>query len=522
LSTAKIKKSSTVASVGLVSGMTAISRILGLVREQVQAYLFGASMATDAFVAAFRIPNLLRDLFAEGALSAAFVPVFKDRMVHESDESAFELANTVITAILVVVGAVVLIGIVATPVLIFLSANGFTDEPDKFEMTVEMTRIMWVFLLLVSLSALLMGMLNSFGRFGVAALSPALFNLGIIGCAVLMYHWLDIPVYAMAIGVVLGGIGQLVILMPQLGKIGYRFRWRFNFLDENFRRVVKLFMPMVIGLSASRVNILLSTLLASYLAEGSISYLNYSFRLMHFPLGVFAVALGTVSLPNASELAARGEMDRLTDAFHEAINLNMFLVVPSAAFLAIMGYDLVDVIYRWGRFSEADTANTALALLHYSYGLIGFAAVRVTVPIYYALKDSSLPMRFSIISVGVNMALYYPLMKMFSFAGLAAATSVAGLVNFGLLLAFLPKKQIKPAYGRLLLGFVRVTVAGLAAFYLATMLPIATPSSWPDAAGRLWQFGIKTAAGAILYLIFCAVLKVEEMRMVLNKLIRRK
>jgi putative peptidoglycan lipid II flippase len=156
LSTAKIKKSSTVASVGLVSGMTAISRILGLVREQVQAYLFGASMATDAFVAAFRIPNLLRDLFAEGALSAAFVPVFKDRMVHESDESAFELANTVITAILVVVGAVVLIGIVATPVLIFLSANGFTDEPDKFEMTVEMTRIMWVFLLLVSLSALLL------------------------------------------------------------------------------------------------------------------------------------------------------------------------------------------------------------------------------------------------------------------------------------------------------------------------------------------------------------------------------
>jgi putative peptidoglycan lipid II flippase len=522
LSTSKIKKSSTVASVGKVSAATAVSRVLGLVREQVQAYLFGASMATDAFVAAFRIPNLLRDLFAEGALSAAFVPVFKDRMVNESDESAFELANTVITAIMIVVGAVVLLGIVATPVLIFVSANGFTGDPEKFEMTVDMTRIMWVFLLLVSLSALVMGILNSFGRFGVPALSPALFNLGIIGCAVLMYQWLDIPVYAMAIGVVVGGLGQLVILLPQLRRIGYRFRWRFNFLDENFRRVTKLFLPMVIGLSASRVNILLSTLLASYLAEGSISYLNYSFRLMHFPLGVFAVALGTVSLPNASELVARGEMDRLRDAFHEAINLNMFLVVPSAAFLALMGHDLVDVIYRWGKFSEADTTNTAIALLHYSYGLIGFAAVRVTVPIYYALKDSSLPMRFSIISVAVNIALYYPLMSMFSFAGLAAATSVAGLVNFGLLLAYLPRKKVKPAYSRLLLSFVRVALAGMAAFYLASMLPIAIPSSWPDAAGRLWQFGIRSAAGTVLYLVFCAVLRVEEMRLVLNKLIRRK
>jgi putative peptidoglycan lipid II flippase len=522
LSTSKIKKSSTVASVGKVSAATAISRIGGLAREQVQAYLFGASMATDAFVAAFRIPNLLRDLFAEGALSAAFVPVFKERMVNESEQAALELANTVITAIMIVVGGVVLLGIVATPVIVFVSANGFAGDPQQFGMTVDMTRIMWVFLLLVSLSALFMGMLNSFGRFGIPALSPTLFNLGIIGSAVLMYHWFEVPVYAMAVGVVIGGLGQLVILLPQLRRIGFHFRWRFNFLDENFRKVMKLLAPMVIGLSASRVNILLSTLLASYLAEGSISYLNYSFRLMHFPLGTFAVALGTVSLPNASELAAKGEMNRLRDAFHEAINLNMFLIVPSAAYLALMGHDLVDVVYHWGKFSDADTTNTAIALLHYSYGLIGFAAVRVTVPIYYALKDSSLPMRFSIISVVVNIALYYPLMKMFSFAGLAAATSIAGLVNFGLLLAYLPRKQVQPAYGRLLLGFVRVALAGLAAFYLASMLPIAVPSSWSETAGRLWQFGIRTAAGTILYLVFCAVLRVEEMRLVLNKLIRHK
>ncbi len=522
MSTDKIKKSSNVASVGKVSAATAVSRVLGLVREQVQAYLFGASMATDAFVAAFRIPNLLRDLFAEGALSAAFVPVFKEQLVNDTEQSAFDLACTVATAIMVVVGGVVLLGIVATPVLIFVSANGFTDEPEKFTLTVEMTRIMWVFLLLVSLSALFMGMLNSFGRFGIPALSPALFNLGIIGCAVLMYRWLDIPVYAMAIGVVVGGLGQLLILVPQLRRTGFRFRWRFNFLDQNFRKVMRLFLPMVVGLSASRVNILVSTLLASYLAEGSISYLNYSFRLMHFPLGVFGVALGTVYLPNASELAARREMDRLTAAFHESINLNMFLVVPSAAFLAIMGHELVDVVYRWGRFSEADSANTAIALFHYSYGLIGFAAVRVTVPIYYALKDSSLPMRFSVISVIVNIALYYPLMKMFSFAGLAAATSIAGLVNFGLLLGFLPRKEVKPAYGRLLLVFLRVTLASVVAFWLASMLPIPSPDSWSEKIQRIWEFGIRTCVGAALYLGLCAVLRVQELQLVLNKVIRRK
>lgn len=521
MSTGNVKKSSTVASVSKVSGATAVSRILGLVREQVQAYFFGASMATDAFVAAFRIPNLLRDLFAEGALSAAFVPVFKDQLVNESEESAFALARTVLTSIMVVVGGVVLLGIVATPLLIFISANGFADDQAKFALTIELTRVMWVFLLLVSLSALVMGMLNSFGRFGIPALSPALFNIGIVLCVFVMYHWFDIPVYSMAIGVLVGGLAQLVILLPQLWRIGFRFRWDFHFLDENFKRVVKMFLPMVAGLSASRVNILISTLMASYLAEGSISYLNYSFRVMHFPLGVFAVALGTVTLPNASELVARGELGRLGTALSEALSLNLFLIIPSAAFLALMGTDLVDVIYHWGKFSDADTANTGLALLHYSYGLIGFAAVRVIVPTYYALKDSSLPMRISVISVAVNIALYYPLMKMFSFAGLAAATSVAGLVNTGLLLFYLPRKKVTLAYGPLLLSLVRVTVAAVIAFWLAAMLPVPAPSDWPGGVTRLWQFGARFLAGGIMYLVLCAVLRVNEMRLILARFRRR-
>lgn len=522
MSTDSEKKSSLLAAVGRVSSATAVSRVLGLVREQVMAYFFGASMATDVFVTAFRIPNLLRDLFAEGALSSAFVPVFKERMVRGSNDEAFELARTVFTGILVVVGLIVLLGIVAAPLIIYLSANGFTADAAKFDLTVSLTRLMMPFLLLVSLAALVMGILNSFDRFGTPAIAPAVFNLGIIICTLALYYYLDTPVYSMAIGVLIGGLGQWLVQWPQLHRIGFRFRFRFNFLDDNVKRVLKLFGPMVAGLSASRVNILVSTLVASFLAEGSISYLNYSFRLMHFPLGVFAVALGTVTLPNASELAARKDMKALGEAFNRALNLNMFLIIPSAFYLAIMGYDLVSMVYEWGAFSSSDAHNTALTLLHYSYGLIGFAAVRVTAPIYYALNDSKLPMWTSITSVALNIALYYPLVKMLDFAGLAAATSIAGLVNFGLLYYFMPRKEIPVDYAGFFLNLVRMSVAaGLAAF-LAGHLPQFFGGEMSEVTRRIATLAVKTLAVGVLYFVFCYVFKVREISILINRLVSRR
>jgi len=522
LSTANVKKSSLVRSAGLVSVLTAVSRVLGLVREQVMAYFFGASMATDAFVTAFRIPNLLRDLFAEGALSSAFVPVFKNKLTREGDREAFSLANSVLTAILLIVGGIVALGMIATPVIIYISANGFVEFPAKFALTVSLTRLMFVYLLLVSLSAAVMGMLNSFGRFGIPALSPALFNLGIIACTLGLYKYFELPVYAMAIGVLVGGLAQLAIQLPQLWRLGYRFRLQLSFLDEGMKRVIGLFLPMVVGMSAGRINIILSTLLASFLMEGAISYLNYSYRLMHFPLGVFAVALGTVALPRASEVAGKGDFEGLRRTFYETINLNMLLILPSACFLGFWGAEIISLIYQWGEFSQADTANAALALLHYSYGLIGFSAVRVTVPVYYALGDSRLPMKISIGSVLLNMALYWPMIRVLDFAGLAAATSIASLVNFGFLLWFLPRKGISISFGRLFLNFVRIGAAAFLAFYAATFIPFDPGAGQPEVAARVVKLLVGGMAAAILYLILCVVFRVGELSLVREILFKKK
>jgi putative peptidoglycan lipid II flippase len=511
-----------VGSAGTVSLATAFSRVLGLVREQVMAYFFGAGLATDAFVTAFRIPNLLRDLFAEGALSSAFVPVFKEELEIESDRKAFELARIVITAILLVVGLIVLMGIVAAPALVYLSAHGFTSVPEKFALTVSLTRVMFIYLLLVSLSALVMGMLNSFGRFGIPAISPAMFNLGVVVTVFVLYKYFAQPVYTLAIGVIIGGLAQLAIQLPTLKRLGFSFRLRFDFFDEGLKKVVRLFAPMIVGLSAGRINILVGTLVASFMMEGSISYLNYSFRLMHFPLGVFAVALGTVALPQVSGMVARKEMERLSNTFLEAISLNLFVVVPSAVFLALMGNEVVGLIYHWGAFSRQDVANTSLALLHYSYGLIGFAAVRVTVPFFYAFGDSRLPMRISMLAVAVNMLLYYPLTKVLNFAGLAAATSIGGIINFVLLVAYLPRKGVVIPWGRLVLNGIRIALASFMAFYLALLWPYRFVAGESELLRRLADVFEPLVIASVLYVFFCFLFRVRETSRLLGFLLHKR
>lgn len=507
-----------VGSVGVVSSATAFSRVLGLLREQVMAYFFGASLATDAFLAAFRIPNLLRDMFAEGALSSAFVPVFKEKMINKGDKEAFDLADVVITGILVIVGIIVLLGIIAAPIIVYLTANGFTANPVKFDLTVNLTRIMMVYLLLVSLSALVMGMLNSFGRFGIPAVAPAMFNLGIIITVTILYKYFNQPAYTLALGVLMGGVGQLVIQLPTLLKIGFRFKLSLDFLDEGFKKVINLLIPMILGLSASRINIIINTLIASFLMEGSLSFLNYSYRLMHFPLGVFAVALGTVALPKVTELVTKKDAAGLRQTFEDTLNINMLVIIPSALFLAAMGREAVDLVYGWGKFTWNDAGHTTLALLHYSYGLIGFAAVRVTVPFYYAHQDSKLPMRASLISVALNILLYYPMIKILNFAGLAAATSIAGLLNFFILLYFLPRRGVKFSYKRIILNFIQISIASLLSFFTAKAIPFGIVHGDNELLFRFKTVVYPSAVAVIIFIIFAYIFDFPMARALFKKL----
>ncbi len=505
-----------------VSSATAFSRILGLIREQVMAYLFGAGMATDCFVAAFRIPNLFRDLFAEGALSSAFIPVFKEKMVKEGKAEAFRLANLTISALILVVGIVTALGILFSPQLVYISAKGFASNPEKFGLTVELTRLMFVYLLLVSISAVCMGILNSAGKFGIPAMSPALFNIGAILSPILLYQYFDIPVYTLAIGVLVGGIGQLVFQIPSLLNIGFRFKFFVNLADEGVRRIVRLISPMILGLSASRINILVNTLLASMLAEGAMSYLNYAYRLMHFPLGVFAVAVGTVALPKISGEVASNQFDQLARIFHESLSLTMFLVVPSAVYLAGFGSDLVRLVFERGAFSPEATVQTSYALLFYSLGLVGFAGVRVTAPAFYAMGDARRPMNYSIMTVALNIGLNFAFMPFWGFAGLAAATSAAGILNFLLLLFNLGKKIEGINIPGIFLGLFKIIMASVAAFFAVRLIDFPTLITVGGITGKILIVGGQVFGISVLYLFFAWVLRLNEIGRLLRLISRRK
>ncbi|MDD4052921.1 MAG: murein biosynthesis integral membrane protein MurJ [candidate division Zixibacteria bacterium] len=482
---------------------TLFSRILGLVREQVFAHLFGASMAADAFFAAFRIPNLLRDLFAEGALSSAFVPVFKQDIKERGKASAFELAQVCFTVLTIVLAVIIILGALLAPYLVKIIAFGFGDIPGKAELTTRLTVIMFPFLLLVALAALAMSILNSFDRFGIPALAPALFNMGSIAAAYFICPYMEEPIVGMALGVLLGGLGQFAIQIPSLHRIGFRFRFKPDFKHEGLRRVGRLMLPMVSGLAAGRVNIFVNTLLASLLAAGSVSYLTYSYRIMHLPLGMVAVALGTVALPKASEQAANNDRAGIAATFYRAIHLCFFLVFPVAAFFIACGVDIVGILFQHGKFGPEDTLNTYHALNWYSLGLIGFAGVRVTAPVYYALKDAVHPMRYSIISVAVNLVANFLFIPFFNFAGLAAATALGGLVNFAQLLHALPRLVTEINLGKVVNLFVRTVVAaaiiGLA-LYLIGMHPRMTGLG-DHFKGRLLRLSIQFVIGVSGYFV---------------------
>src|SRR5213079_3384275 len=451
---------------GVVGVAVMCSRLLGLIREQVFAGLFGAGENLDAFLMAFRLPNLLRDLFAEGALSTAFITTFSRKIATEGDESAWRLGNKVATLTAVFMSAVTLLGIIFAPQLIHLM-TWWSWSPEKTETTILLTRVMWPFILLVSLAALVMGMLNAKHVFGAPAMASSFFNLGSIIGGVAFGWWLDPhfgarSLVGLAIGTLIGGAWQLTGQFPSLRGVGYKYRADFHWRDEGVRTVLTLMGPAVIAASAVQVNVLINSGFAASLGNGPVSWLNIAFRLMQLPLGIFGVAIGTVTLPLVSKSAALGNTAEFRATLARGMRLAFLLTVPSAIGLAMLASPIISVIYQHGRFTAEMTRQTAGALQYYAIGLVAYAALKVLTPAFYAVGKRNTPMVVSFLAIGANLFLNW----LFTFRldwghrGLAFSTSLVATINFVLLYALMRRHTRRLETRQMLTALGKISVAG--------------------------------------------------------------
>lgn len=484
------KQTSVARSAGIVSVAVMFSRVLGLVREMVFARYFGVGFIYDAYQVAFRIPNVLRDLFAEGALSAAFVKVFTDYQINKSEEEAWKLASLVLNALAVVLSVICIIGILFSRQFIDLIADGFS--PEKAALATTLTQIMFPFILLVAMSAVAMGVLNTKGHFGIPASASTVFNVVSVIFGLGIAYWLSgggwemsgdkdtIPsgaaqwaIIGMAIGTTLGGAASFCMQLPSLFKVGFRFRAALSFTDEGVKHVMRLMTPAVLGTSAVQINVLVNTFFVSSI-NGGVSWLSYAFRLMQFPIGLFGVAIGTASIPVLSRMASEGKLKDFRDTLSSSVNLVFLMTLPSACGLIVLGEPIIRLIYARGAFKESDVPMTALALAGYSIGLTGYAAIKVLSPAFYALDDAKTPMIIAVASIAVNAVASFFFRDWLSnfgvtpetphgygHVGVALATSTVALVNFFALAVFM-RKRIQRLNGReIFSSFARIAAASL-------------------------------------------------------------
>ena len=511
-------------STGTVSIATFASRILGLLREQVFAYLFGAGFTTDAFIAAFRIPNLLRDLFAEGALSSAFIPTFTKYLTDNEKEEAWRVASLVINLLMVVLSVVIISGMIFAPYVVKAIAPGFEKIAGKQELTTLLTQMMFPFLLLVALAAVCMGVLNSFGKFGVPAIAPTMLNLGMILSGFLICPFFHPPIVGMAIGALLGGLGQLLIQVPTLFRLGFKYKLILNIFHPGVKRILFLMAPAALGVASVQVNVFVSTLLASLLPSGSISYLNYSFRLMHLPLGVFGVAVATTTLPVLSVFAAKKDYKSLTDTCSSSVKLVFFLTIPCAVFLALSSKPIISLLYQHGQFSFADTVNTSGALIFYCVGLFAYASSRVLVPAFYSVGNAKTPVTIGILAVALNIGLNLMLMGPMGFKGLAFGTSVSAIFNMLFLLYALDKTVCAINKRDLIGSFSKILLASV--FMGMCLSLFLSASSCNLQVANLLQKAILVVLAGIVclgsYFLACYFLKIGELERFLEMVRIRK
>jgi putative peptidoglycan lipid II flippase len=448
---------------GLPGAITLASRVLGLAREQMLAALFGAGNEMDAFIVAFRIPNLVRDLFAEGAMSAAFVPTFTRHLTLRGKDDAWRLGNNVLNALLIVTGALVIGGIVFAAPLVGAYAHDFEQVPGKLELTVRLTRIVLPFLPMLAVAAATMGMLNSLHHYFLPALSPAMFNLATIVCGVALVPlmpWLGLPrIMAIAIAALIGGVGQMAIQWPPLRSEGFRYRPVFDPGDPGLRQVLVLMGPGTIGLAATQVNIFVNTLLATSQGTGAVSWLTYAFRVIYLPIGLFGVSIGTALLPAVSRYAAVDDHAGIRDTVARGLAMMLMVNVPATLGLVALATPIVQLLFERGHFVPTDTAATAAALQWYALGLVGYSAARIVSPTFYAIRQSRLPVLVSTAAIATNVGLSLLLVRWLGFRGLALATSIVAIANAAMLVWLLRRRLGGLGGRRLPVMFAKIVIA---------------------------------------------------------------
>ena len=483
-----------------ISGMTLLSRILGFARDFIIARTFGAGIATDAFFVAFRLPNLLRRMFAEGAFSQAFVPILAEYKNQRGEDDARALIGRVATLLGLVVLLVSVVGAITAPLIIYVSAPGFSSDADKFALTVELTRITFPYIFFMSLVALAGGVLNTWSRFTIPAFTPVLLNLSFIGMALFAAPYFDPPVLALAWAVCIGGVSQLALQIIPLKRLGLLPRFDLALSDPGVRRVLKLMAPAMLGVSVSQISLLINTVFASFLISGSVSWLYYADRLMEFPAGLLGVALGTILLPSLSKHHADADPRAFSSLLDWGLRLTLMLTLPAAMALAMLAVPLISTLFMHGAFTEADAFQTRSALIAYSVGLTGLILVKVLAPGFYARQDIRTPVRIAIITLFatqlMNLAFIVPLQH----TGLALSIGLAACLNAGLLFRGLRQRGIYQPESGWGPFFTKVAVA-LAALALCLHLGAGDDALWTSALPleRIWRLAVLVIGGAIVY-----------------------
>jgi putative peptidoglycan lipid II flippase len=503
-------------SASITGAATLTSRLLGLAREQVLAALFGAANEMDAFIVAFRLPNLLRDLFAEGAISAAFVPAFTEHLTLHGKTRAWQLGNNVVTALLLITGVIVTLGIVFAGSIVTMLARDFAAVPGKLPLTIELTRVMLPFLVLAAVAAAEMGMLNSLHHYFVPALAPAMFNLATIVCALVLVPLMPAfgqpRIAAVAIAAIVGGIGQVVVQWPVLRREGFRYRPMFDLRDRELRRVLLLMGPGTIGLAATQVNLFVNTLLATSQGTGAVSWLTYASRLLYLPIGLFGVSIGTAVLPAVSRHAATADAAAIRNTVSRGLAMMLVVNVPASAGLMALSTPIVRLLFERGHFLAADTEATAAAVRMYACGLIGYSTARITSPTFYALGRSRVPVLVSIGTIALNVGLSVMLVRTMGFLGLALSTSMAAIAN-GFWLVWLLRQRLGGLDGNALtVALAKITVAAGAMAFAAIVIE---RSSFFLVGGVAFTFQIVrlglSIAGALVVLVAIAkILRIPE------------